>query len=165
MSTEDEKTNGEKKVGYKNPPEHTRFKKGTSGNLKGRPKRPKPPALSALDQELAMKVTLPNGSKVSKEVLIARATVNDAIRGDAQARKLIFQHMQTRDQRRRLAPHSPQQPILEARGGVMVVPAIIDVDEWESHAMKQQEELARRAYEDHEQTARANAELQAQRGR
>ena len=31
-------------VGYRKPPKHTRFKKGVSGNLKGRPKR-KPPAL------------------------------------------------------------------------------------------------------------------------
>lgn len=30
-----------KKVGYKQPPEHTRFKRGTSGNPKGRPKTEK----------------------------------------------------------------------------------------------------------------------------
>lgn len=28
----------EKEVGYGKPPAHSRFKKGTSGNLKGRPK-------------------------------------------------------------------------------------------------------------------------------
>jgi hypothetical protein len=28
-----------RKVGYKNPPKHTQFKKGTSGNPKGRPKK------------------------------------------------------------------------------------------------------------------------------
>lgn len=31
-------TGGPARVGYRNPPEHTRFKKGQSGNPKGRPK-------------------------------------------------------------------------------------------------------------------------------
>jgi hypothetical protein len=31
-------TAGSGRVGYRNPPEHTRFKKGQSGNPKGRPK-------------------------------------------------------------------------------------------------------------------------------
>lgn len=33
------KTNAERKVGYKNPPKNTQFKKGQSGNPKGRPKK------------------------------------------------------------------------------------------------------------------------------
>lgn len=34
---------GRMKVGYKKPPVHSRFKKGVSGNPKGRPRKPKRP--------------------------------------------------------------------------------------------------------------------------
>jgi len=37
--SEDKKSNKDKKVGYKKPPKKTQFKKGKSGNPKGRPKK------------------------------------------------------------------------------------------------------------------------------
>jgi len=40
--SEDKKSNKDKKVGYKKPPKKTQFKKGKSGNPKGRPKKSNP---------------------------------------------------------------------------------------------------------------------------
>lgn len=45
------------------------------------------------------------------------------------------------------APIKTQTDITN-RGGVMIVPGIMDIDEWERQAMKQQEDLSRAAAED-----------------
>lgn len=80
-------------VGYCNPPKETRFKKGTSGNSKGRPKGSK--NLATLFFNLGReKVTVAIGGRritmpVSEAIL--RQTYNNAASGDRLARRDFFQ--------------------------------------------------------------------------
>ena len=81
-------SNPSDKVGYKNPPLATRFKPGTSGNPKGRPKGARSFA-SLLDDVLNQTVAVvENGRRrnIRKSKAIAIAIVNKAIKsGDPKA--------------------------------------------------------------------------------
>jgi hypothetical protein len=72
------------KVGYGKPPKHTRFKKGQSGNPRGRP--PKSRNFDALiKQELDRKVAVKAGTEVkyvSKREAIAMTWIDGALRGN-----------------------------------------------------------------------------------
>jgi hypothetical protein len=77
-------------TGYAKPPKHGQFKKGQSGNPKGRSKGAKN-LKTALEQELKAKVTLKEGGKiktVSKTEALAKSIVNKAIGGDPRAAQL-----------------------------------------------------------------------------
>lgn len=81
-------------VGYGKPPVHTRFQKGQSGNRAGRSKgRVKRADLrDAFDEALnALVAVNDNGrrSKRRKFKVLATQTVNDAIKGDRDARKTV----------------------------------------------------------------------------
>lgn len=81
-------------VGYKNPPKHTQFKKGCSGNSKGRPKGKKDKSLNALlEKELESKLVLPDGSKITKKAAIVKQTVHQAISGNDKSAKLAIDLM------------------------------------------------------------------------
>jgi Family of unknown function (DUF5681) len=57
--------NGDSRVGYKRPPQHSKFKPGQSGNPKGRPKG----ALNLetdLTQELSEKIAIREGERSLK---------------------------------------------------------------------------------------------------
>ena len=69
------------KVGYCNPPKLTQFKSGKSGNPKGRPKGSCKGFKKLLEAELNKKVILSDGSKLSKQEVLATQLVNDAIQG------------------------------------------------------------------------------------
>jgi Family of unknown function (DUF5681) len=72
-------------VGYGKPPLGTRFKKGQSGNSKGRPKQIK--SLQAeINRELKQKVAInENGrkKKITKRQAIVKRLINDAINGNS----------------------------------------------------------------------------------
>lgn len=77
----------EEKVGYGNPPKHMQFKKGQSGNPKGRPKGSKS-LKSVLGDELAREITLTEQgqtSKVTKMEALAKRLVSDALSGNPRA--------------------------------------------------------------------------------
>jgi hypothetical protein len=90
----------QKKTGYKNPPTHTRWPKGQSGNPDGRKKREAEPALPAgLSKEDAMILRL-HGEMVDVKVngrkrrmthaeKIERALMDQAAAGDVRAIKLV----------------------------------------------------------------------------
>ncbi|WP_347828781.1 DUF5681 domain-containing protein [uncultured Planktomarina sp.] len=84
-------------MSYKNPPKHTQFKKGQSGNPKGRPPKhnKRPPTLADdLRQELEEEVTVnKNGevARVTKQRALLAAVTTAAINGRIGQQRLIVQ--------------------------------------------------------------------------
>jgi len=81
-----------KAVGYGNPPTHSQYQKGQSGNPKGRPK-----GTAKVDQlikklEKQKVVVIENGQKkkMNKIELILSAMFSKASKGDVQAAKLLL---------------------------------------------------------------------------
>src|ERR1700737_738868 len=70
------------KIGYRKPPRHAQFRKGTSGFPSGRPKRPAGISIKEiLDGDQRGK----NGEVISRREAIAIAVVNEALRGNQKA--------------------------------------------------------------------------------
>jgi hypothetical protein len=91
MAREPKDTAAAKEVGRGRPPEHSRFKKGVSGNPRGRPPRSRD-LKKLIDDELDQILTLTeNGKRVrlTKRELIAKKLVNDAARGEQKALQTI----------------------------------------------------------------------------
>lgn len=79
-------------VGYGRPPKHSRFKKGQSGNPKGRPKGARNFENELLD-ELSERITVRERGvtqRVSKRRAILKRMVEKALQGDARAAKALF---------------------------------------------------------------------------
>ncbi|MDZ7736897.1 MAG: DUF5681 domain-containing protein [Gammaproteobacteria bacterium] len=115
---DDDKEKNEYKVGYCNPPKHTQFQKGQSGNPEGRPKGAKNIA-TLFDEVLNEKVTIKEGSKtrkVSKFEAIIQRVINAAMQGDTRSINLVIKMDK---ELRRFEPEESDK----RTGGVLVVPA------------------------------------------
>src|SRR5690349_6441483 len=78
-------TDASYEIGYCKPPKRTQFKKGQSGNRKGRP-RGQPNFRTAVREALEEKITIREGNRtrtVSKMDAIIQVTFNKALKGDA----------------------------------------------------------------------------------
>lgn len=74
-------------IGYKKPPTHTQFKKGQSGNPKGRPKGTLNVA-TALNKALAEKITVVENGRRKQVTKLHAAIIgmtNRAVKGDPKA--------------------------------------------------------------------------------
>ncbi len=79
-------------VGYGKPPVHTRFKKGQSGNPKGRPKGIKNIATD-IKEELEELVSITEGNEtflVTKQRALIKALLAKASKGDVRAAQTLL---------------------------------------------------------------------------
>ena len=82
----------ESDVGYGKPPKHSQFKKGKSGNPRGRPKGSKN-LTTLIKRELDSRITVEqNGKKrkIRRKEALVKSLVNDALRGKDRPREKIF---------------------------------------------------------------------------
>jgi hypothetical protein len=88
-------------VGYGRPPRHTRFQKGQCGNPKGRPGGAKnlSTLLSEALNELVMVAENGGRRKISKRQAISKQLVNQSLKGDWRAAKLLFDILQEIERR------------------------------------------------------------------
>jgi len=81
------KRQGSKSGGYGNPPQHSQFKPGESGNPNGRPPKSRN-TKKMLDEMLSEKVTVTLGkrrTRVSRLEVMVRAAIKKAAQGDLRA--------------------------------------------------------------------------------
>jgi hypothetical protein len=94
----DEKENYE--VGYKNPPLHSQFKKGQSGNPRGRRKKEGPTILESLQAELKKSITVTEDGKsrrVTKLDVMIMQMVQRGMKGEIKASTAVFRLLQLRE--------------------------------------------------------------------
>jgi hypothetical protein len=92
MTDERDEGDNENSVGYGRPPEATRFAPGKSGNPRGRPKGSR--SFGAILMGLIrQKISITENGKTRRVPVLEgmlRRLVNDALRSDAGAQKLLF---------------------------------------------------------------------------
>ena len=107
-------------IGHGKPPKDTRFKKGQSGNPKGRPKGAKNTA-TVLAEELAEMIDITEGGvkkRVSKREAIIKSLVAKAAKGDLKAATIIMDKI--------------AQPLHEDQGDSGPIPFTIDLGDLEN---------------------------------
>ena len=108
-------------VGYKKPPRHTRFKRGQSGNPRGKAKGRKNLKTELLEELGERVIVSENGRHrpLPKQTVIVKRMVADAVQGDAKARdqllKLIGQFDAVEGGRRSSSPASAEDAEIMAR--------------------------------------------------
>ena len=115
-------TSAERATGYKSPPRQHSFKKGTSGNPRGRPKGSRGKRKIAENILLERHEVIENGvTKVRTTLeLILLSLRQQAFEGDTRAAK----SMQVIEEK-----YGPQEP--DKRAGVLVVPGRVTQEEWD----------------------------------
>lgn len=86
----------EYEVGYGKPPRHTQFKKGQSGNSKGRPRGAKN-VDTILKQALAERVVISEKGRrksLTKAEVIIKQLVNKAAQGDHRSTRLLMEYIE-----------------------------------------------------------------------
>ncbi|WP_066802949.1 DUF5681 domain-containing protein [Sphingomonas asaccharolytica] len=132
--------NDDYEVGYKRPPKTTRFKKGQCANPTGRRGKKQKPAPQdnsdrAIIERLSEELIEHNGRMITvreAELLVIRAK---ALKGDLKAIQM-WQAL-----REKLAPKN------EKRGGVLLVPCSVPLDEWEASTARQQAPFREQTFE------------------
>jgi Family of unknown function (DUF5681) len=98
------------RVGYGNPPIHSRFRKGQSGNSAGRPRVSKDFAAITRRMLLEKVVIVDNGRKLtlSKQDVILKQIVNKALKGNNRFRALLLEYVPSMDLVLRRRPVPPR---------------------------------------------------------
>ena len=116
------------KVGYGEPPKETQFKKGQSGNPRGRP--PKPRGMRAIAQRVFFEkqrlANQPKGARVKYSILevVVMSLKQLAAGGHAPAATYLDKFSDR---------HGPQEA--PRKGGFLVVPERLTEEEWEAKYM------------------------------
>jgi hypothetical protein len=127
-------------VGHGKPPQHTRFKKGKSGNPAGRPKGTKN-LTTLFEKELKQRVVVTeNGRRrsITKQEAMVKHLVNKAVSGDRPLMQLLLEEIR----------------LLEARAASS--PSDASIDEADREVMRQIQERMRRLMKGEEENARGN---------
>src|SRR5215470_1683929 len=101
---------------YRKPPEHTRFKKGRSGNPRGRPAKNLPALLAAALNE---KVTVTENGKrrqVTKREAVIAQLVNKSASAELRAAKMLIEMMREIERKTDPAP-AEKNPFWPVRQG------------------------------------------------
>jgi hypothetical protein len=94
MSKKSKKSDADYEVGYGKPPKATQFKKGQSGNKKGRPKKSRN-FTTLLTEELDEVMTIREGNikkRITARQLMAKTVVRAAINGDVRQQQFVAKH-------------------------------------------------------------------------
>jgi hypothetical protein len=94
---------------YHNPPLHTRFKKGLSGNPRGRPKRDLPGLLVAALNEPVFVTVNGRRRKITKRETVIHQLVNKSTSADLRATKMLMDMMKDAERKAGIA-ESPATP-------------------------------------------------------
>src|SRR5947208_11733111 len=97
---------GDYEVGYGKPPRHTRFKKGQSGNPRGRPSGSKNLATVLSEALNELVIVAENGGrrKITKRQAIITQLVNQSAKADWRATKILLDILQAIESRSESAP-------------------------------------------------------------
>lgn len=125
-------------VGFKKPPKASQFKKGQSGNPKGRPRKVEPAKpndeVTALMNVLAETVSI-DGYEMNKLELLINTMYKRAIKGEASALRFIS----------RIIDKFPVAAVSRG-GGVLLMPCPMSIDEWSVKAAEQQAKFREKDY-------------------
>lgn len=113
----------DQRVGYKNPPKDTRFKKGRSGNPKGRPKGAKgvaPTLFKVLSGKVAAKVD-GRTVRISRVEGMCRRLVDKALAGDMRAIALLINLDPTAERMLSAVAHETMTALSEEDAAVLAI--------------------------------------------
>lgn len=99
-------------VGYRKPPKKHQFKKGQSGNRKGRPKKKE--SSDDLWQRILNEELESKGTKITLKEGIIRTTIKHALKGKAAALKMVLDHIQQEEELDVFTPESDDERALMA---------------------------------------------------
>lgn len=126
-------------VGYGKPPKHSRFKKGKSGNPRGRPPRPKPANdMRTILERVANEEVEINGRAMSMAEVEVRSIQRKAAKGDVSASRHLA----------KLRSDVGIGQSKEGGGGVLVVPGTRPLHEWSMSAAIQQAQFREQSEDD-----------------
>ena len=109
---------------YRKPPLHTRFKKGQSGNPRGRPKKTLPGLLlAALNQPVFVTID-GKRRKITKREVIVTQMVNNAAGADLRATKMLIDMMT--DIERKAGVAAPPEPHRFAPADEQVIKGVVE---------------------------------------
>ena len=122
-------------VGYGRPPKKTQFKKGQSGNPKGRPKR-RLDVASTLERTLAEQIAIKDGEQM-QEMSAGEAVLYKQIRKAMKGDQTAFDLVMRQAQRHKLLREETRRDNSSGPKGLVIGPPM-SAEEWEETARKQQ---------------------------